>query len=90
MRSAVARPVSAAAIRWWTLGALIVLWEVAARLFGDPAFVAPPSGVLRALVPTIFGDPKLTAALGVALLEIVVAFMLAVLVGATAGVAIGI
>lgn len=90
MRSAVARPVSAAAIRWWTIAALLVLWEVAARLFGDPSFVAPPSGVLRALVPTVFGDPKLTAALGVALLEIVVAFALAVIAGATVGIAIGI
>ncbi|HEV8022288.1 MAG TPA: ABC transporter permease [Candidatus Lustribacter sp.] len=81
---------SAAAIRWWTIAALLVLWEVAARLFGDPAFVAPPSAVLRALVPTVFGDPKLTAALGMALLEIVTAFVLAVIAGATVGIAIGI
>lgn len=90
MQSAVRRPASAAAIRWWTIAALLVLWEAGARLFGDPAFVAPPSAVLRALGPTIFGDPKLTVALGMALLEIVVAFVLAVIAGATAGIAIGI
>ncbi len=67
-----------------------MLWEVAARLFGDPAFVAPPSRVLAAFVPTIFGDPKLTAALGMALFEMVTAFVLAVLAGAAVGIAIGI
>ncbi len=88
MQSA-AKPASPAAIRWWTVAALIVLWEVVARLFGDPAFVAPPTAVARALVPTIFGDPKLTAALGMALAEMVTAFVLAVLAGATVGIAIG-
>lgn len=84
------KPASPAAIRWWTIGALIVLWEGSARLFGDPAFVAPPSLVLRALAgPTIFGDPKLMAALGMALAEMVTAFLLAVLAGATIGIAIG-
>ena len=89
MQSAVKRPASAAAIRWWTIAGLIVLWEVAARWFGDPAFVAPPSAVLRALVPTMFGDPKLTEALGMALFEMVTAFVTAVLAGATIGVLIG-
>ncbi len=67
----------------------MLLWEVAARLFGDPAFVAPPSAVLRAFGPTIFGDPKLEAALGMAVLEMVTAFVLAVIAGATIGVLIG-
>jgi ABC-type nitrate/sulfonate/bicarbonate transport system permease component len=90
VQSVARRPLSATAIRWWTIAALIVLWEVTARLFGDPSFVAPPSRVLAALVPTIFGDPKLTAALGMALFEMVTAFVLAVLAGATVGIAIGI
>ena len=88
MRAA-AKPASPATIRWWTIAALIVLWEASARLFGDPAFVAPPSVVLRALVPTIFGDPKLTAALGMALVEMITAFALAVIAGATLGILIG-
>jgi ABC-type nitrate/sulfonate/bicarbonate transport system permease component len=86
---AAAKPASPATIRWLTIAVLIVLWEAAARLFGDPSFVAPPTAVVRALVPTIFGDPKLTAALGMALVEMVTAFVLAVAVGATVGVAIG-
>jgi NitT/TauT family transport system permease protein len=90
VQSAARRPLSASAIRWWTIAVLIVLWEVTARLFGDPSFVAPPSRVLAALIPTIFGDPKLTQALGMALFEMVTAFVLAVLAGATVGIAIGI
>ena len=83
------RPLSAGAIRWWTIAALIVLWEVTARLFGDPSFVAPPSGVLVAL-PGLLGDSKVTTALAMAGAEMVVAFVLAVIVGAVVGVAIGI
>ena len=90
MQSVVARrPLSTNAIRWWTIAALIVLWEVAARLFGDPAFVAPPSVVLLTL-PQLFGDPKVVTALAIAGAEMIVAFVLAVVVGAVVGVAIGI
>jgi NitT/TauT family transport system permease protein len=78
-----------AGIRWLTVAALIALWEICARLFGDPSFVAPPSRVLAALVPTVFGDPAVTAAVGTTLLELLAAFALAVLIGAAAGVAIG-
>jgi NitT/TauT family transport system permease protein len=88
VQSAVRKPPSATAIRWWTVAALVVLWEAAARLFGDPSFVAPPSLVLRTL-PELFGDPKVAAAIGTAVLEMVTAFVLAVIVGATVGVAIG-
>jgi NitT/TauT family transport system permease protein len=80
---------SPSAIRWSTVAALIVVWEIAARLFGDPSFVAPPTAVLAALGPTVFGDPGVASALGTTLIEMVVAFALAVLVGAAAGVAIG-
>jgi ABC-type nitrate/sulfonate/bicarbonate transport system permease component len=80
---------SATAIRWWTIAGLIVLWELAARFLGDPAFVAPPSGVLLAL-PSLFADPKVATALGMAGAEMVIAFVLAVVIGAIVGVAIGI
>ena len=89
MQSVARKPLSATAIRWWTIAGLIVLWEVAARWFGDPAFVAPPSRVVLAL-PGLFADPKVAAALGMAGLEMVIAFVLAVIVGAIVGVAIGI
>jgi NitT/TauT family transport system permease protein len=88
VQSAVRRPASPAAIRWWTIAGLVVLWEVAARLFGDPAFVAPPSVVLATL-PALLGDPKVAAAIGTAVLEIIAAFVLAVVFGATIGTLIG-
>jgi ABC-type nitrate/sulfonate/bicarbonate transport system permease component len=83
------KPVSASTVRWLTILGLIVLWEVAARLFGDPSFVAPPSKVVQALIPTLFGDPKLTAALGMTFFELVTAFVLSIIVGAVVGVVIG-
>jgi len=89
VQSVARRPLSATAIRWWTIAGLIVLWEAAARLFGDPSFVAPPSRVLLGL-PGLFADPKVAAAIGMAGLEMVIAFVLAVIVGAIVGVAIGI
>jgi ABC-type nitrate/sulfonate/bicarbonate transport system permease component len=89
VQAAAKKPLSASAVRWLTIAALIVLWEVCARLFGDPSFVAPPSKVVVALLPTIFGDPKLTAALGMTFFELVAAFVLSIVVGAVVGVAIG-
>ena len=89
MQSAARRPASAATIRWWTIAGLIVLWEAAARLFGDPNFVAAPSTVLLTL-PVLFSDPKVVTALGIAGAEMIIAFVLAVIVGAIVGVAIGI
>jgi ABC-type nitrate/sulfonate/bicarbonate transport system permease component len=89
VQAAAKKPLSAGAVRWLTIAALILLWEVCARLFGDPSFVAPPSKVVVALLPTIFGDPKLTAALGMTFFELVAAFVLSIVVGAAVGVAIG-
>jgi NitT/TauT family transport system permease protein len=89
VRATAKAPLSAGAVRWLTIAALIVLWEVAARVWGDPSFVAPPSKVAMVLFPTIFGDPKLTLALGMTFFELVAAFVLAIIVGAIAGVAIG-
>jgi ABC-type nitrate/sulfonate/bicarbonate transport system permease component len=89
VQSAARRPASAAAIRWWTIAGLVALWEAAARLFGDPNFVAAPSTVLLTL-PVLFADPKVVNALGIAVAEMVIAFVLAVIIGAIVGVAIGI
>jgi ABC-type nitrate/sulfonate/bicarbonate transport system permease component len=87
--AAARKPLSASAVRWLTIFGLLVLWEVAARLFGDPSFVAPPSKVVQALIPTLFGDPALTAALGMTFFELVTAFVLSIVVGAIVGVLIG-
>jgi NitT/TauT family transport system permease protein len=79
----------AGAIRWLTVAALVAAWEIAARTFGDPSFVAPPSAVASHFVATVFGDPHVTTALGIAILEMIAAFALSVVVGIAAGVGIG-
>jgi ABC-type nitrate/sulfonate/bicarbonate transport system permease component len=77
-------------IRAGVVIAVLVLWEVCARAFVDPAIFAPPSRVAAVWWATLVADPKVGHALVVALLEIVVAFVLAVVVGISVGVAIGI
>jgi NitT/TauT family transport system permease protein len=83
------RGLSPAALRWLTIAVLVVAWEIGGRL-GDQSFVAPPSKVLALFGPTLAANPKLVAALGLALLELLAAFALAVVAGIVLGVAIGI
>jgi ABC-type nitrate/sulfonate/bicarbonate transport system permease component len=73
---------------------LIVLAAVAAleiygRLFADPAFLQPPSEVVRAWFTTVLLDPRITFALGMTVFEIACAYALAVVFGAAIGLAIG-
>jgi NitT/TauT family transport system permease protein len=70
------------------VAALLVLWEIAARVWGDPLFVCPPSAVLGGIV-TITGDGHIDSALVTAFLELVGAFALAVVVGVPLGVLLG-
>lgn len=67
---------------------LLLIWEIAARFFLDRDFISPPS-----LALTSFGDllatPGVTPALWLTLYEIAVAFVLAVIVGAGIGLAVG-
>ena len=44
---------SASAARLLVIAGLLVLWEVAARLFSDPLFICPPSALLAALPPLL-------------------------------------
>lgn len=79
---------SASAARLLVIAALLGLWELAARLFGDPLFVCPPSAVLAAL-PPLFADPKIVAAVGITVVEMVAAFTLAVVAGLSLGMLLG-
>lgn len=79
---------SASAARLLVIAALLALWELAARLFGDPLFVCPPSAVLAAL-PPLFADPKIVAAVGITVVEMVAAFTLAVVAGLSLGMLLG-
>jgi NitT/TauT family transport system permease protein len=66
---------------------LILVWEIAAR-FGDRLFVAPPSAVIPAFW-TLAADKGVLAALGRTLWELVAAFVVACLAGASIGLLIG-
>jgi NitT/TauT family transport system permease protein len=68
--------------------AMVATWEVGARCFGDPLFVAPPSQVAVALVG-LLGVRGVMIAVGMALLELVVAFAVAVVLGVAIGLAVG-
>ncbi len=70
------------------LGAL-VLWEILARLAGPSDLIAPPAAVLSALFSTILSDPDIRAALGSALVEIVLAYALAIGAGLVVGFGVG-
>ncbi len=68
--------------------ALLVLWEVMARLYADPLFLCPPSQAIAAL-PHIFSDPKIVNAIRVTIYEVITAFIISVAVGMTIGLAVG-
>ena len=73
------------------LGAVLVLlasWEIAAQLVLDRDFVSPPSVVVLSL-GNLLGTPGVPAALWLTLYEIAIAFVLSVIVGAGAGLAVG-
>lgn len=80
--------VSAGTARLLVILALLALWEIGARLFGNPSFLCPPSDALLA-ARTILGDPKIVAAILLTLYEVLVAFVVAVPAGALIGIAVG-
>jgi NitT/TauT family transport system permease protein len=67
---------------------LIGLWEIAARWWVDPMFLAPPSRVLMSL-QAVFETPGVPAALRVTFWELAVAFALSVAIGLPIGLAVG-
>jgi ABC-type nitrate/sulfonate/bicarbonate transport system permease component len=76
----------------WTrllvIALLLALWEVGARVYGDPLFLCPPSQAVGAL-PHIFADPKIVHAISVTLYELVTAFVMSVGFGLAVGLAVG-
>jgi NitT/TauT family transport system permease protein len=67
---------------------MLAIWEVAARGFVDPLFLAPPSKVVAGL-GTVFATNGVPAAVWITLVELVVAFALSVLIGLTVGLTLG-
>jgi NitT/TauT family transport system permease protein len=69
--------------------ALLVVWEIWARLAGDSELIAPPSAIVRALFTDILSDSQIRAAILLTLFEVTCAYALAVVIGFAAGLAIG-
>ncbi len=67
---------------------IMIAWEIAARWFMDPLFVAPPSRVFTSL-DTVLGTAGIPAALQLTFFELAVAFAISVTLGLVIGLAIG-
>jgi NitT/TauT family transport system permease protein len=67
---------------------MLVLWEILARLWGDPLFVAPPSQVFMGLFD-VLGSKGADLALLRAFWELMVGFALAVTIGVAVGLLLG-
>jgi NitT/TauT family transport system permease protein len=83
---------SANAIRLTRLALIVgvlVLWEAYARLLATSALTAAPSQVLAEFWPKVLGAPEVRRAIGVTLIEMVVAFAMSVVFGMLIGVLIG-
>jgi ABC-type nitrate/sulfonate/bicarbonate transport system permease component len=75
------------------LGLLLLLlaaWEIYGRFYADAVLIAPPSRVVAALGPSIFGNPQVASALFSTLVALCAAFLLSVIVGILVGIAVGI
>jgi NitT/TauT family transport system permease protein len=67
---------------------IFVAWEIAARWLIDPLFISPPSRVVASL-GAVWLTPGVPAALVLTLLELAVAFLIAVAIGLVVGFALG-
>lgn len=74
--------------RLLVIAGVLAIWEIAARAFGDPLFVCPPSEAVLAL-RQIFGDPKIVQAILTTVFEMIAAFAVAVTLGLLVGLAVG-
>ena len=78
---------------FWTrlavIGGLALFLEIYGRFFADPAFMRPVSAILAAWVNPILSDPKIIAALGLAIVEIAIAYALSIVFGLAIGLFVG-
>lgn len=77
-----------AALRLAIIAAALAVWEFAARRFGDPLFMAPPSRVVSALFQ-LARQQEIRAAVGLTCWELVAALALSVIIGLTLGLLVG-
>jgi len=76
------------AARIGVIALLLAVWEVAARWWIDPMFLAPPSQVFTSL-GALFETRGVPAALRLTFFELSVAFVLSVAIGLVVGLAVG-
>ncbi len=76
-------------IRLLLVVVLVAIWEIYARFISTSSLIAAPSDVALAWWPKVAGDPAVRAAVGVTLVELVVAFALSVVFGMLIGILIG-
>jgi len=76
------------AARFGVIALAVVVWEVLARWFGNPLFVAPPSTTLVATI-ALLHDPQVVHALLAALRELATAFAIAVVAGLVVALPLG-
>jgi ABC-type nitrate/sulfonate/bicarbonate transport system permease component len=79
---------SAPLARLGVVALVLIVWEIAAREFGNPLFISPPSETFVAMIG-LLGDPSVDRALGTAMWELLVAFCLSVGLGVAIGVPLG-
>jgi ABC-type nitrate/sulfonate/bicarbonate transport system permease component len=77
-------------VRLALIVAVIALWEIYARFISTSSLIAGPSDVALAWWPKVLGDPRVRLAIGVTLIELVVAFTMSVVFGMLIGISIGI
>lgn len=68
---------------------VVLLWEFYARAFATSSLAAAPSQVLEQVWPKVLGEPRVRLAIGVTLIELVVAFVMSVVFGMLIGVLVG-
>lgn len=85
LRRLVASP---AAGRVVVIAGLLAIWEIAARWFVDPMFLAPPSRVVIG-IGSVFGTHGVPGAIEITLFELVVAFAISAAIGIAVGLVLG-
>jgi ABC-type nitrate/sulfonate/bicarbonate transport system permease component len=68
---------------------VILLWELYAQMFATSSLSAAPSQVLEQFWPKVLGDPNVRLAIGITLIELIVAFVMSVVFGMLIGVLVG-
>jgi NitT/TauT family transport system permease protein len=74
--------------RLGVVAAMFLLWEVAARWWIDPLFLAPPSAVLVSL-PDLFATRGVPGAIQITFWELALAFAMSVAIGLVVGLSVG-